>query len=267
MKKAIYPLFVALILFSCNVTKPKDPVEKPEPHKPPVYIIPRDGLMAEYLLDLNANDSSDNNNKGTINGAVPTTDRFGNVNGALLFDGVDDTVRVENHSTLHSDRGLTLSGWLKVTSYDQDKDWQIIFWKGEPQLLSHAIQREYGLWLNKNGLLHFNSTPADGNRQISYNTKPGLVEAGKWAHFVCIVDNDNGKMALYLNGKLIEDTHPVDSYGRGNIRTSSGPLVFGNSGLADVNANRDYLKGALDDVRIYSRVLSTSEIEALYKAK
>lgn len=45
--------------------------------------VPRDGLVAEYLFDGNANDSSGNGNHGDVNGAVPTDDRDRKVNAAL----------------------------------------------------------------------------------------------------------------------------------------------------------------------------------------
>ena len=52
------------------------------------------GLVAGYDLNANANDVSGNGNHGVVNGATPTTDRFGNANSAYFFDGVDDIVEI-----------------------------------------------------------------------------------------------------------------------------------------------------------------------------
>jgi hypothetical protein len=47
----------------------------------------KDGLVAHYPFNGNANDESGNGNNGTVNGATLTTDRFGNMNKAYSFDG------------------------------------------------------------------------------------------------------------------------------------------------------------------------------------
>jgi len=47
----------------------------------------KDGLVAYYPFNGNANDESGNGNNGTVYGATLTTDRFGNTNKAYSFDG------------------------------------------------------------------------------------------------------------------------------------------------------------------------------------
>ncbi|MBC7408621.1 MAG: hypothetical protein H7339_09555, partial [Arcicella sp.] len=47
----------------------------------------KNGLIACYPFNANANDESGNNNNGTINGATLTTDRFGKANRAYNFNG------------------------------------------------------------------------------------------------------------------------------------------------------------------------------------
>ena len=47
----------------------------------------KDGLVAYYPFNGNANDESGNGNNGTVNGATLTTDRFGNTNKAYSFNG------------------------------------------------------------------------------------------------------------------------------------------------------------------------------------
>jgi hypothetical protein len=56
------------------------------------------GLVAQYYFNGNANDTSGNGHNGTVYGATPTTDRFGNPNSAFHFDGIDDYVGVPYHS-------------------------------------------------------------------------------------------------------------------------------------------------------------------------
>ena len=57
--------------------------------------IPSNGLVGWWPFNGNANDESGNGNNGTVNGASLTTDRFGNLSNAYLFDGLDDFARGE----------------------------------------------------------------------------------------------------------------------------------------------------------------------------
>ena len=60
----------------------------------PEPVEPLDDLIAEYLLDGNATDSSLYENHGVVFGAVPGTNRFGREGMALFFDGEDDHVQL-----------------------------------------------------------------------------------------------------------------------------------------------------------------------------
>jgi hypothetical protein len=51
-------------------------------------MITRDGLIAEYLFNSNADDTSGNGFHGVVQGATPTADRSGKPNSAYAFDGV-----------------------------------------------------------------------------------------------------------------------------------------------------------------------------------
>lgn len=76
--------------------------------------IPTNGLIAEYLFNGNANDTSGQGNDGIVNGSTLTTDRNGNANSAYIFDGVDDYIEIADHSSLDGMDGLTISVWVNV---------------------------------------------------------------------------------------------------------------------------------------------------------
>ena len=81
------------------------------------------------------------------------------------------------------------------------------------------------------------------------------MDLGKWYHLVLMID---GKTRRYfVNGELvgIETDLPL-------IEPDYSPLEFGR----DFYAVTEFHIGALDDIRIYNRTLSLSEIKALYKA-
>jgi hypothetical protein len=79
----------------------------------PSYV-PADGLVGYWGFDGNANDESGNGNNGTVNGAILTTDRFGNTDSAYSFDGVDDNINFHGINVNVNDNAInTVSFWMK----------------------------------------------------------------------------------------------------------------------------------------------------------
>ncbi|HHZ64986.1 MAG TPA: hypothetical protein EYN51_05735, partial [Flavobacteriales bacterium] len=78
----------------------------------------QNGLVVQYPFCGNANDESGNGYHCTVNGATLTTDRFGNLNSAYSFDGVDDHL-IRSTDMTDSLYGLTqgsISIWFKTTN-------------------------------------------------------------------------------------------------------------------------------------------------------
>jgi hypothetical protein len=79
-------------------------------------------------------------------------------------------------------------------------------------------------------------------------------QIGKWQHFVFVMKDGVGESKVYINGVLV---------GQGtltyNAAISSEPLRIGNT----VGADQQTFHGALDEIRIYDRVLTENEIRAL----
>ena len=85
-------------------------------------MIPRDGLLAEYLFRGNADDSSGHGRHGAVHGAALVADRFGNADAAYQFDGVDDhiygtlkrnVVSITGRATYAFTRDMTLEVYLQ----------------------------------------------------------------------------------------------------------------------------------------------------------
>ena len=88
-----------------------------------------------------------------------------------------------------------------------------------------------------------------GNTVLSTNT---------WYHLVGVYDGGNELGRIYINGELdAEDTSFYQT-----VRDTVQPIEMG---LYDSEAGGyDRLNGLVDDVRIYNRSLSSSEIQAYY---
>jgi len=196
-----------------------------------------DSLKAYYPFDGNANDESGNGNDGDTTGHAPiiTTDRFENTNSAYSFDGIDDYIELFNTDLIDND-SLTFSIWVK----------------GETNELYSAISTISGDFYYKH------SANSDNPRLVF-----------RWADMTStdfifndfINDNHWHMLTVTYNGQQI------NSYVDGKM--SSSLSIAKNLRSEIIYLGRrltpDYwLNGFLDDVYIYNRPLSESEISQLY---
>jgi hypothetical protein len=90
----------------------------------------------------------------------------------------------------------------------------------------------------------------------SYVQEP--VIPGTWYHYVAMVDISTDKIKLYKNGVLRDEDAFIKSKYHINPRNGTAPLRIGTRDFAS------YFKGAIDNINIYNRILSDSEILQLY---
>ncbi|OAD24035.1 LamG domain protein jellyroll fold domain protein, partial [Candidatus Thiomargarita nelsonii] len=207
-----------------------------------------DGLVAYYPFDGNAQDASGNGNHGTVNGATLTEDRFGNPESAYSFNGINNYIDLGNviatnvfsfsvwFTTNSSKRNQTILGNYRPCSY---VDTGFI-------LINYGREIESGgprLQLNKNAALDYSEDIADN----------------RWHHVVGVFGNNS--FYFYVDGILRGSE--TGSYNQTSINTKVGAAdaISGGCGVT----GESYFNGKIDDIRIYNRVLSKSEIQQLYK--
>ncbi len=213
------------------------------------------GLMAWYPFNGNANDSSGNGNNPSFNNAKLTTDRFGRPNGAYEFDGTTSYMQIPNSASLNTTNKLSYSVWVKVN----------VYYKGACHgnvILSKGIATAtgiYDLFLDDGPFSNFqncNVSQVDTVHESFYSagviTKSPFIEKNIWYHVVYTNDGDSARM--YIGGKLIGTAYSPQTF------TNTSDLVFGKN----YQPNIYWLNGALDDIRIYNKVLSAAEVDSLY---
>lgn len=214
-----------------------------------------DGLVAHYPFNGNAYDESGNNNHGTIYGATLNNDRTDFPDSAYSFDGVNDYIKV-NGSQFNFPQTLTLSIWVKPAS--KQLQYACIIDKCHSHNSNGGVVKSFCLQQSgsNNNAYIFHSLC--GNSSCSYNAKSINPIPDKWNHILITAETMGGSIKYYLNGNFVAD-YKV-SY---QIATNGSlPLIIGNTN----NWNR-YYKGVIDDIRIYNRILSFSEIQELYTEK
>lgn len=214
-----------------------------------------DSLVAHYLLNGNGNDEI-NSNHGVVNGATLTTDRNLNVNSAYQFDGINDWINIGSTSDLEITGDITVSAWVKTPS-----SWPSSY--RDPQIYSRYT---YSL-STSTGVNFYLNDPHLSSREFAFILKTGsnswgndfatsstTLQLNTW-YFVVGVRESN-LVKVYVNG-VLEDTDTG----------SSSPINYGASPIASIGEkNGDlpgFFNGVIDDVRIYKRALSLTDIQTL----
>lgn len=192
---------------------------------------------------VTAADASGNGYDATlVNG--PSWD-LGRVGGGLTFDGVDDRVDVPG-AALDGLRDATVALWVRTT-------------KTGPQALLSAAgpgdDNELLLFLSSDTELQFFTGESSG-AFVSW-TVPTLAD-GAWHHLAVLRDQAAGTVSLYRDGAL-EGTQAtalnrLDVAAAGVVLGQEQDAVGGGFDPAQA------LAGSLDEVYVYRRVLSESEI-------
>ena len=197
------------------------------------------GLVAYYSFSGNANDGSGNGYHGVVNGATLTLDRLGNPQGAYSFDGIDDFIETPLNFATGWEVGdpIHFSLWVKTTT---DENGCALSGKPGDGPDFYAL-----VW----------DDAGSGKMRVrlyggAYAYSDIVVNDGVWH---CVDWGTDGTDSYFYVDGVAQSSAP--SIGSFNRETS---LVFG------VVRESDYLfDGAVDEVRVYNRALSESEIQDL----
>ena len=208
-------------------------------------IIPTDGLVAYYPFNGNADDKSGNGNNGTEHGATLTTDRFGRAGMAYLF-GDGKYITVPNSTTLNPSLAITVSAWIDMRTFRQEH--QSILSKLSSNWVpatgwSLRLTDTSDVWSHVQVVSTVNNMRAFKRGPFSYGWLhiAFTYDGTKLRHYVNSIETSN----YDVTGKILSNTTPL------SIGVQTGVSIY-------------YFPGAIDDIRIYNRALSTVEIQALY---
>jgi|GEM_PF-1662323 cell surface protein len=206
-----------------------------------------EGLIAYYPFNGNANDYSGNGNNGTVYGAQLTSDKNGKHNAAYTFNGVNDFIKVPTSTSLENfDKEITISAWININKWFNSGS------VGYFPILEKSDESSIGGLMN----LHINTSTGiqsiyRGN--IAYNNYKIPLNQWVYVSFVC----KNNTAYFYIDGNLIGKKQMNGNYSY----KKNSPLIIGK----DIPGLVEYANGKIDEIRIYNRALSDSEIKFLYQ--
>jgi hypothetical protein len=191
-----------------------------------------------------AHDSTGNGNDGTISGATFSTGKLG---GALAFDGDDDIV--ETNATILSGLGaLTITAWVFPTAaggYIATNHYACVSWESVMLGASTFI---------------INSSDNETTRQeLDFPPLP----VGQWTHLTAKWTGT--QLLVYQNGALVAgpSAAPNPPYDSTAALTLGALLQTLDCWAPGTGTIAGEFTGKLDDVRVYRRALSDTEIASL----
>jgi hypothetical protein len=196
------------------------------------------GLVAKYYFDGNAEDESGHGYNGTVYGATLTTDRFGNLNSAYSFDGVDDRIVVSNFTSLPiSNQPRTISVWIYTLPNTWGTDIHTVIHYGDWQPLT-----AFGIDMSDYPRIQFYTWD---------NDLYCIADASRTGWIFLTFSYDGKTIKGYINGVLIDKLDLT-------LQTTLTDLIIG------LNEPTEHFLGNIDDIRIYNRALNNLEIISLY---
>ncbi len=197
------------------------------------------GLVAAWGFNEGAGtgavDLSGLANVGAINGAAWTGQ--GKFGGGMAFNGSTSEVDVPDAPSLDLAAAMTVEAWVKPAA--ASPSWTAIVHKNTDRYYLMASS-------DTNGLPAIGATFTSGNLNV-FGTQ--TLPVGVWSHLAGTYDGT--RLRLYLNGTQVATTPRTVP-----LTTSSQPLTIG----ADVYG--EFFQGTLDEIRIYNRALSATEIQS-----
>jgi hypothetical protein len=203
------------------------------------------GLVGYWPFCGNANDESGNGNNGTVNGATLTTDRFGNANSAYSFDGVNSYIDIQNAFFNNGQTNYSISVWVKPTVLGG--------------IIMNSVPHDgFGIGcgtfaLNSNPQFHLWDIINPSSIETNFNTQ---ILTNAWNQVTIV--KQAGFVYYYRNGVLDKTV---------DISSAPVPISFNVAVRLGQIAPGWYpepFSGLIDDVCIWNRALTPTEITQLY---
>jgi len=261
------------------------------------------GVVAHWAFEDNANDlaGSYSPSASGIIGITYTASHNATAGKAATFNGTTSLIEIPNGDALMNTASFTLSFWVNA---DSTKHGQFVMglagWNGFQFEIGGdfgscklAAQYEFAAGTSSSEDLWF---PANGNlgwqgwtfcRDLTGSGGLQFLIASKWAHVVCRYNATTKVGTMYINGtKMKED---FNLWPEGDPKTTvvglkyvgnaaNNVLAFGfiqdknnptiTDSWADYNdPNNNHFKGQLDDVMIFHKALTETEILLMYNSE
>ena len=201
------------------------------------------GLVGYWPFCGNANDASGNGNNGTVNGATLSTDRFGSVNSAYSFDGSSNLIDLGNSASYNLQSQISISVWIYIIGGTQN-----------PRILQFGNNNFDEFGIETQGT---SDTSRVVNGYFGGFPSNASLTAMSWHHVAYVANRLIGTSSIYFDGQIVGQNMSAPG---ATINYNACNFIIGNKPCN----NSDYWGGKIDDVGLYNRNLSATEIQQIY---
>jgi hypothetical protein len=203
-------------------------------------VVDNDGLVSAFGFEETSGATVTDairDHDGTISGATRTTSgRFGR---ALVFDGSNDLVTIPHDADFNLASGMTIEAWVRPAVLGTT--WRTVLMKERSGSLSWGLFAGSNVQRPAARLFAGSDLSTTGTSALPLNT---------WSHLT--MSWGSSVLRLYVNGTQVSSRSVS-----GALATSTLPLRIGGNTLRS-----EWFNGRIDEVRVYRRALSASEIAA-----
>jgi hypothetical protein len=199
-------------------------------------LVPAGPLVGYWKLDepgqgQNCDDASGNGNTGKPKGTTVVDGKSGKARG---LNGVGDYIEIP---AINIANAITVSAWVFSDKFSQNGF----------VLTKNPVNTQWALFFESDGYLKWRGSG------VEQTVKCPAPSNGAWHHIVAKQEGTNA--SLYIDG-VLSASGPVPPIGNG-----AGSITMGRF---DGGKNY-YLRGRIDEVRVYNRALTDSEISELFR--
>lgn len=188
---------------------------------------------------------------GTLTNVTTTTDRFGRPDGAIEFNGLNSQVYF--NSPYFSKPEYCYSVWVKQYEPTPYGEADLVISIGADYGVDHFLMNTNNYSLNNHtgwlgGGYHEDQTHAFVRTQV-------MADVGEWLHITYMRNEE--MLRLFVNGELVATSTE-------NVQAP----YFGTDfmGTLGCRVNRQqYFYGAMDDIKIFEKLLSDDEVKENYQ--
>jgi hypothetical protein len=201
-----------------------------------------------------AADTSSASNTATLSNMTDANHVAGQNGNSLSFNGTNQFATANEYVT-DNVTPLSVSVWANFSSLGGS---------------DHVVVSHYDYQNTKSGWTLYTQTIAsnkitvklspNGGSGSSYTANYTVPALNTWTHYAFTYDGS--QLKFYINGSVVSPSATTGTLPSSIFNDINTQVVIGASGNSVTNTS--YISGKIDDVRIYDRVLSASEVTSIY---
>lgn len=204
------------------------------------------GQIACYPINGSPNDYTGNGNHGGPHDAILVPDRFDRPNSAYQFDGIKSYIELNTRQLKLDNYSVSL--WAKANNGSSGSNKQYLWTVG-------STNGSQNIFITNNTLI-VSSSLTDSTEVVCEFSNAFI---GKWTHIVAV--RETNTLLLYIDGKMVCNKTNV-----GGFPYYGNKIPHADFGIGQLGRNTFY-NGILDDIHVYDRPLSPTEIRLLFEGE